>query len=100
MNETLNAIAWAATKAGESYGTFIINLSHKERERIKEEYKAFLEKRERDAEERAKKFRAGIKATQRKLTAATKARKTPPRRITPPLASSKNTHQLNSRLKL
>lgn len=55
MNETLNAIAWAATRAGESYGTFVIGLTPQEREKIKKEYAEFLEKRQRDAEARAKK---------------------------------------------
>ena len=60
MSSSLHAIAWAATRAGESYGTFIIGLTPKERERIKEEYKSFLEKRAQEAEARAKKSKATL----------------------------------------
>lgn len=56
-NLKLDALAWKASCAGQSYGVFIASLTEEERKQIYYEYEQLMEKRRREEEERMQRFR-------------------------------------------
>ena len=48
-NKQADAISWAASKAGTSYGKYMLTLTDKEKQRIYCNYRNFLAEREKEA---------------------------------------------------
>ena len=69
-NLKLNAIAWKAKSAGQSYGVFSVTLSEKDKEQIYMEYEQMLENRK--EEENARLELARVKQAEKKNKRAKK----------------------------
>jgi len=48
-NKQVDAISWAASKAGTSYGKYMLTLTDKEKQRIYCDYRNYLAERENEA---------------------------------------------------
>ena len=44
-DKRLTALAWAAAKAGKSYGRFTVNMTHQDKAKIYKQYQTYLEKK-------------------------------------------------------
>lgn len=57
--DRLDAICWAANKAGQSYGKFSARLAHREKEEIYENYQRLLDRQAKAEEKRLEAKRNG-----------------------------------------
>lgn len=67
-NLKLNAIAWKAKSAGQSYGNFFVSLSKKDKEQIYLEYEQMLERRKEEENARLELARANQAEKKNKRT--------------------------------